>query len=120
MKKLLIIEDDADTVDIVKFIFEDTFHIMSFNDLIPIERIIEFNPDLIILDNRLSSGMGSCFCKEIKSNPITRFIPVLLFSADANLNKMPNEFGADAYLEKPFDIYELEKVVKKFAGGITN
>ncbi|WP_186292769.1 response regulator [Mucilaginibacter corticis] len=118
MKKILIIEDDADTAEVVTLIFESAFEIISVNDLIPIERVIYMNPNIIILDNRLNSGLGSAFCKELKANPFTRYIPVLFFSGEMGLEKIANEVGADAYLEKPFDLIDLENVVRKFSGSL--
>ena len=114
MKKLLVIEDDPDTLTIIRFLFEDKgFNVSESQNKVPIELIIKNNPNLILLDHVLPDGFGKEICKEIKANPHTSHIPVILFSTVTGLEKLANEGSADAYIEKPFDINDLEKMVMK-------
>ena len=71
-------------------------------------------PDLILLDLRLPKVDGYQVCHTLKGNPITAVIPIIMITA---LNKTPQkikgiEFGADDYIEKPFDLEELVARVK--------
>ena len=66
-------------------------------------------PDLILLDLRLPKVDGYQVCQTLKGNPITSVIPIIMVTA---LNATPQkvmgiEYGADDYIEKPFDLEEL-------------
>ena len=66
-------------------------------------------PDLILLDLRLPKIDGFQVCQTLKGNPITSVIPIIMVTA---LNATPQkvkgmEYGADDYIEKPFDLEEL-------------
>lgn len=66
-------------------------------------------PDLILLDLRLPKVDGFQVCQTLKGNPITSVIPIIMVTA---LNTTPQkvkgmEYGADDYIEKPFDLEEL-------------
>ncbi len=71
-------------------------------------------PDLILLDLRLPKVDGYQVCQTLKGNPITSVIPIIMITA---LNTTPQkvkgiEYGADDYVEKPFDLEELEARMK--------
>ncbi len=71
-------------------------------------------PDLILLDLRLPKVDGYQVCQTLKGNPITSVIPIIMITA---LNTTPqkvkgSEFGADDYVEKPFDLEELSARIK--------
>jgi CheY-like chemotaxis protein len=66
-------------------------------------------PDLILLDLRLPKVDGFQVCQTLKGNPITSVIPIIMVTA---LNSTPQkvkgmDYGADDYIEKPFDLEEL-------------
>jgi CheY-like chemotaxis protein len=42
-------------------------------------------PDMVLMDNRLSDGLGSEFCHKLKSDPATKHFPVILISANTDL-----------------------------------
>jgi DNA-binding response OmpR family regulator len=72
-------------------------------------------PDLILLDEILADQRGSALCRRLKNNDTTKHIPVVLISAMPDLKNLALECGADAYIEKPFDIETLVGVVRNFA-----
>ena len=75
-------------------------------------------PDLILLDNWLtdwkSDANGQQLSKELKSNPKTSHIPVIIVSAVSNIEEIAEAGQADGYLRKPFDLTDLIAVVNKF------
>jgi two-component system phosphate regulon response regulator PhoB len=108
MKKILILEDDIDISNILRMILaEEGFATISSACTLSADDIHAINPDLLILDNWLLDGQGSALCGQLKVNPLTAHIPVLLASAAYNLGQMAAECHADAFLEKPFDIDEM-------------
>ena len=71
-------------------------------------------PHMILLDLRLPKIDGYQVCQTLKGNPITSGIPIIMVTA---LNTTPNkvkgiEFGADDYIDKPFDLNELAARIK--------
>ena len=88
-------------------------------------RRLRRNRNLILLDLRLPKVDGYQVCQTLKGNPITAVIPIIMITA---LNATPQkikgmEFGADDYVEKPFDLEELAariKMVMRRAHAVTN
>ena len=116
MKKVLVIEDDVDTVQCINYLINDLgFKFVHSESLLSTIDIIKSNPDIIILDYYLPNGHGNQLCLELKSNLLTKEIPVILMSTHPNLRNISKECGADAYLEKPFDLNNLIQMVTKFA-----
>jgi DNA-binding response OmpR family regulator len=114
VKKILIIENDLDTLDMIGFLFEDSgYEVMESQFKIPIKKIIHDDPDLIILDYWLEDGYGNDVCLELKAHPFSKHIPIILISAYPELKQTAHDCLADGYISKPFDIADLENLVKK-------
>jgi CheY-like chemotaxis protein len=116
MKKVLVVENDADTLDIMGFIFEDSeFEVIESSIRLSVEEIIAKNPHIIVIDYLLDDSLGSKLCREIKSSPLTKHIPVILYSASFNLEEIAKDSNADAFISKPFDITEFLETVNVLA-----
>ncbi len=113
-KKILVIDDDKDVLSLVSYILEEQGYIVVTT---PSESILsqlsDIRPDLILLDHWLNSTYGGELCKQLKENSLYQHIPIILFSAINNLQEVAEDSCADAYIEKPFDIDDLEKVVSR-------
>jgi DNA-binding response OmpR family regulator len=108
LKKLLILEDDADTCDLLETILSDEgYETTTSKKALSINEIYKLNPHGIIMDYRLGDAIGGDLCREIKAHELTRHIPIMLLSAIFNLENAAKESCADTFLEKPFDIYHL-------------
>jgi CheY-like chemotaxis protein len=73
--------------------------------------------DLILLDIKMPKLDGFQVCKRLKTNPVTRHIPIILFTASMTywqqLVDRCIDLGVNDWLKKPFDTKELiEKVAK--------
>ncbi|HEY9645467.1 MAG TPA: response regulator [Chroococcidiopsis sp.] len=71
-------------------------------------------PDLIVLDVILPGQSGFELCRELKNNPNTKFIPIVICSTkNTEADKMwGNMLGADAYISKPVNQSDLLQVVQ--------
>lgn len=116
-KKVLVIDDDEDILEILNVIFQEGgYDVVLSNTSEAAEHIQVIQPDIVLLDVRIvgSAKKGPDICKEIKSQLETRHLPVMLVSGESDLSLIAQECGADAYLAKPFDIFDLLSKVKEF------
>ena len=113
LKKILIIEDDPDILDMMAYSIRDEgFEVTAALDCEPLKEVVELKPDLILLDNRLGDGSGANACKQLKNDIETAHIRVVLVSANMQLEQMTADSLADGFLAKPFYIDELVSVVR--------
>jgi len=112
-KKVLIIEDEQSISDIVKFnLVKEGFEVdTAFNGLEGINKALEGNPDLILLDVMLPSMDGFEVCKKIRE---TKTTPIVMLTAkEEEVDKVLGlELGADDYITKPFGMRELIARIK--------
>ena len=114
-KKVLIIEDDEDTSDLLVFETKQLkLRVVNTSDILPVSAIEEMSPDLIITDHYVNGKLGGDFCLALKSNLLTHKIPVILLSAATGLAQIAADCHADAFLEKPFNLSELENLINTF------
>lgn len=116
MKKILIIEDELNIYELIKFNLETHgFEIEGVQDgALAIEKILDVLPDLIILDLMLPGKDGISICREIRANAIISYIPIIMLTAKSEeFDKVLGlEIGADDYITKPFGVKELCARVK--------
>ncbi|HEX8832562.1 MAG TPA: response regulator [Abditibacteriaceae bacterium] len=76
--------------------------------------IAQREPDLIVLDIDMPHMSGLEVCRRVKSNPFTARIPVLMLTAQSDIERKVEGFdaGADDYLAKPFHPRELQARVE--------
>ena len=112
---VLLIEDNADMRSFIAFQLQDEFELIQARDGIEgVELAIQHRPDLIISDVMMPGKDGYQVCREIKSAPHTKHIPVILLTAKAELSEKISglEYGADDYLTKPFNAQELKAKIR--------
>ena len=82
-----------------------------------IKRIYKFKPDAVLLDILMSGIDGRQICKEIKMTKDLKHIPIIMISAHPTAKESSKEYGADDFLEKPFNTDDLIKMIKKHTGN---
>jgi CheY-like chemotaxis protein len=60
---------------------------------------------------------GGEICKQLKLNPQTKYIPIILLSGNHDIEKVSRECGADDCLSKPFDKEMAERKFSRFLDG---
>lgn len=108
---VLVIDDQENIIEFIKLGLKyEGFLVESAPDgplgLAAAQRI---NPDLIILDIMLPGMNGLDVCRNLRQNPTTRDIPILMLTAkdDVRDRIAGLDTGADDYLTKPFSFEEL-------------
>lgn len=114
MPKILLIDDDKDLLEVTQGLLKKRGYEVAINTTWEdaLTKIESFKPQIILLDVFLNGVDGLDICKQIKSMPHTRDIPVLIFSAYPRVaQRVIYEYGADDFIEKPFEVNDLiEKV----------
>jgi two-component system cell cycle response regulator DivK len=75
-------------------------------------QVKSYQPDVILMDNWIPGPGGIEATRLLKLAPETQDIPVIFFSANSNVTQLAREAHADYFLQKPFDITELEAIVQ--------
>lgn len=103
---ILLIDDDKDLLELMKMklVKEGCVVNISQNGEKINELIEAESPDCILLDIHMNGINGSDICKNLKSQEPTSNIPVLLLSANHNIEKIAVICGADGFISKPLDI----------------
>lgn len=116
MDKVLIIEDEKDISDAIRYGLEkEGYKVSCANDGIRgLFSVVKIMPDLVILDLMLPGMNGVEVCKKIKADPKSAGIPVIILSAKSSEADKVGcfESGAEDYITKPFSIRELIARVK--------
>ncbi len=114
--KILIVEDDSDTSDMLCFYFEaQNYEVLAAEwGKDALEMCQQMVPDLIILDIRLPDINGYEVCRQLRDNPRTSHTPVIFLTEKKEReDKITGlKLGAVDYITKPFDIQELRLKVR--------
>ncbi|HOL21603.1 MAG TPA: response regulator [bacterium] len=117
--KILIVDDEKLLAKSIKDYIESKYpswHINLAYDGFEAGRLItNIDPDIIILDLFLPGINGFHLCRRIKNDESTKHIKIIAitgYPTDENIRKI-KECGADAVIGKPFDMNELEKIIKE-------
>ena len=109
-KRIVIIEDDDNILELLVYLFENEgYHVSSFTKSREVGEIASLSPDVVLLDINLtgSTKRGNEICSDIKKLPADQTFPVVLLSAETDLNTLARNCMADGYVSKPFDIQKL-------------
>ena len=110
---VLIVEDDPNIVDILRFNFEKEGYSVDVatDGAAGLEKALEISPDLILLDVMLPKMDGFEVCRRVREKSS---VPIIMLTArEEEVDKVLGlELGADDYITKPFSIRELTARVK--------
>lgn len=104
---ILLVEDDSDMLSFIRKQLKDDYIIYTAQDGEEGLKILKKQEvDLIITDLMMPKMDGISFCKVVKNNFMWNHIPVIMLTAKTSVVSKVEAFdmGADAYLEKPFNI----------------
>jgi len=109
-KKILILDDDSDILEILTIVLSEAgYEVKAIeNGEAVFEDIANFRPDLILMDVMLAGMDGRIICRNIKGDPSTANLPVILISGTHDLAQSLHLPGApNDFISKPFDIHNL-------------
>lgn len=107
-KRILIADDDEGIVDAVTMILQVMGYEVDFTyDGGAVMDALKNKPDLILLDIWMSGHDGRDICKQLKSDPNYKEIPILMISASRDIKQSALDAGANDFMEKPFEMDSL-------------
>lgn len=112
---ILVVDDNQDILLMLKTMLTIKGYRVSVKDNIKeLELSIkDLKPDVILMDMLLSGADGREVCKELRKNAAFDHIRVVMISAHSHVQEECIEAGADYFMEKPFDMNNLIKIVEE-------
>ncbi|GAJ12944.1 unnamed protein product [marine sediment metagenome] len=118
--KILIVDDEkAIRLGLSKCVKASGFETLEACDGYEALRLaVEHQPGLIILDVMMHGLSGLEVCRQLKKDPYTKDIKIIMLSARGQLREREEglEAGADKYVTKPFNYRELIKNINQLLG----
>ena len=115
MKKILVVDDDPDILDVVSTLLKNHHH-FDVQTTTKWKNVFDltstYKPDLILLDITLGGADGREICRQLKDSTLSKNIPVILFSANYNMGGNLKGCRADAFIQKPFEFSNLVDTIK--------
>ena len=113
--RVMLFDDDVDLLEVCSIVLKSkNYHVVGLNKCSDIvHEVKSFSPNVILMDNWIPDIGGVKATQLLKNNPELKSIPVIFFSANDRVEDLALEAGAEFYLQKPFEIEELETTVSK-------
>ncbi|GEM63754.1 response regulator [Sphingobacterium faecium NBRC 15299] len=121
-KTILLFDDDVNILEVCTIILENYGYTVATSETSHdiIEKVTEIRPDVILMDNWIPEIGGIKATQLVKQHPDFKHIPVIYVSANNDIHLLAEEAGADSYLEKPFNLDDLESAVNTMLMGSKN
>ena len=118
--EILVVDDNPEFLQsLLKLLYKFEYNTSSATCVAECIALLQDHlPDIILLDSNLPDGSGEDLCREIKNNPATQHIIILLMSGmkSGDTNRINSvELGADGFLEKPLRADSLQPTLKSFS-----
>ena len=115
-KRVLIVDDEPTVRRVVRRMLARNYIVLEAEDGVEAVNVVRREkPDLVLMDVVMPKmdGVGACYL--IKSDPDTKVVPVVIFSARGHGldQEYAKDVGADGYIVKPFGSQELLDTISK-------
>lgn len=120
-KSVLVVDDEAMTRDLLRLMLKGTgLAIFEAEDgFQALEQVALHKPDIIILDVMMPGLDGLGVCRQLRSEPETANLPIIMLSAKTTHNAIQDglDAGANKYLTKPVGFKELIRNLEEILAG---
>jgi DNA-binding response OmpR family regulator len=115
-KIVLVADDDIDLLQLVKMQLQRAgFAVqLSLNGMEIVRMAIDDHPDVILLDITMDGISGGDICKKLKTRDETATIPVIMISANDNIEYIAHNCGANDFVRKPFNLQTIREKISQF------
>jgi response regulator RpfG family c-di-GMP phosphodiesterase len=112
-KKVYIIDDDQDFLDIVAYILKKNYRTLT-STFLDTSQITDFGPDLILMDNAVGMDMSEMMIRRIQAAIPSFSVPVILVTAHHDVHRLTNIKGIRGFIRKPSSIDYIRSYVDRF------
>jgi DNA-binding response OmpR family regulator len=115
-RKVLVIEDEPIIAEMICILLEiEGYKVISLSDLVTARKKLHSDEiGLVLLDLNLKGESGRTMCEYIKAQDGLKDIPVILVSANSDLENIKTECGADDHIAKPFELTDFTRKVRQY------
>jgi DNA-binding response OmpR family regulator len=116
-RKVLVMDDDTSILEVLKEALSyENFQVKTTTESLTILKTVgDYNPDVILLDYLISDVNGGEICHQIKSNPATEHIPVIIMSGFPRVFESLGNYGCNSFIPKPFNLDELIDTIDRLS-----
>lgn len=114
MKRVLIVDDVADIVDILKIVLQKEYevqHCTRAEEILP--AIQRFQPHVMLLDNQMGAHKAGDIVAGLRQQIPGFSLPFIIFTGSMDAAAIAEETGAAGYIEKPSDINYIREYIGK-------
>ncbi len=115
-KYILVVDDDKEVREILSFVLKQNgFEVVVASNGSQIQpMLLQRIPDLILLDVMMPGEDGYHLCRDLRQNPLTQHIPIMIMTAHAEdiYQRLSQDVGASQHITKPFHPLALAEKVK--------
>lgn len=118
--RLLIVDDDPETRLMIDLALRDDYEITkAANGMEAIERLVDYEPDLLLLDIMMPKMNGYQLLQSVRRTPVFRTMPVVVLSAKSARRdrEYAARLGATDYLAKPYRVEELQATLDRICAS---
>ncbi|WP_440952244.1 response regulator [Methanococcoides sp. FTZ1] len=115
LPKILVVDDEIDNLEMMEGYLSNEYEIATVSTgKEALEKVPQFQPDVILLDILMPVMDGFQTCKILKTSEETKFTPIILVTALSGKEDRIKgiEAGADEFLTKPFNALELRSQIR--------
>ena len=116
---ILVVDDNKDICTLIEnILLSEGYEVQTCCNPLEVSTIIkDTKPALIITDMLMSGFDGRTLTKEVKADPETEHIKIMMMSAHPDAESISRSIGVDDFLTKPFEIDDLVNKVEKLLGS---
>ena len=120
-KRILVVEDDYSIRCLLTDLLNEEGYETVGLDFTPsiVESVLTHKPDLVMLDFLIPGVNGGELCLDIKGNPLTAAVPVILLSAYPRFLQTFGDYGSNGFIEKPFNVDAVIHTIESCLSGKT-
>lgn len=116
MKRLLIIEDDTDALEMAAFTFENSgYEVIRSAKEMAVEEVAALKPHIIVIGFSVNGAPGNNICTKLKANEATQPIPVIIYSANHDLATVSRSSCAEGHIARPYELDDFVYLVQRIA-----
>ena len=114
-RKVLVMDDDVSILEALEEALSyENFQVRTAAESLTILKTVDdYSPDVILLDYLIGQVNGGEICHQIKSNPATKHIPVIILSPYPRVFESLGTYGCNSFISKPFGLSQLVETIDR-------